>query len=136
MSAFCAASTTVSISSPARPFPGGNSIPPPRTALPSTLRPRFRFRSDPRGRTSEPDRLPLRRFPLLQRRINRRIGTHLVIRLLGPALYREVAGINARYAAFPHHNFSEDIPIHRDRSAEQPVLSFVRGGERGRQLYL
>src|SRR5438270_6197658 len=55
-----------------------------------------------------------RALALLQRGVDNRVGADFVVRTLGPALHGKICGINARNAAFAHHNFTEDIPVHRD----------------------
>src|SRR5712691_7217 len=79
--------------------------------------------------------LSCRSLPLLQRRINRGIGADLVVRALSPSLDRKVRGIDPWNAALAHYYLAKDVPIHRNRGAEEPILPFIRR-QRRRQLHL
>src|SRR3981081_4554647 len=84
--------------------------------------PRFWLASAPLWDKRKPRLRPSRTLLLLERRINRRIGTHLVIRSLRPTLHRKICRINPRHAALPHYNLTKDAAIHRHRATEESLL--------------
>src|SRR5215469_11926728 len=69
-------------------------------------------------------------FFSFERVVNRTIGADLVVPALRPSLDREIRAVNARNAAFTHHNFAENVVVDGNRGAEQLVFAFVGGSKR------